>query len=157
MNEIEHFPLMFLIRWQIVWHVLVYICWCQSGEGGYTHSFFVLAVLLCYFVKLLKGIQLYKLYRLHKKLSWMTEYNIASSFSRLMQQHIIALHKCHCARKNDRVMRSFKFSWILWNLQLYETWHCNTTKHIWTENSWIMLTTCNKRAWGSIVVKALSY
>jgi hypothetical protein len=59
-NKIEHSPLIFLIRWQIFWHVLVYICSCQSGEGGYTHIFFVLAVLLCYFVKLLmKGLQLY--------------------------------------------------------------------------------------------------
>lgn len=104
MNKIEHSPLMFLIRWQIVWHELVYICSCQSAEGGYTHSFFVLAVLLCYFVKLLmKGIQLYEHYRLHNKLSWMTQYNIASSFSHFMQQCIIALHQCHCARKDDRV------------------------------------------------------
>jgi len=87
----------------------------------------------------MEGIQLYKLYRLHKKLAWMTQYNIASSFSHFMQQCIIALHQCHCARKSDRVTWSFKFLWILWNLQLYWTWHCKTTKHIWTENSWILL------------------
>ena len=134
MNKIENSALMFLIKWQIVWHVLVYVCSCQSGEDGYTHTFFVLAVLLCYFVKLLmKGIQLHKLYRLHKKLSWMTQYNIASSFSYFIQQRIIALHKCHCARKNARVTWSFKFPLILWNLQLYWTWHCKITKHIWTE------------------------
>lgn len=133
--KIEHSPVMFFIWWEIILHVLVYICSCQSGVSGYTRSF-VLAVLLCYFVKLLMtGIHLHKLYRLHKKLSWMTQYNIASSFSCFMQQRIIALHKCHCARKNDRVTWSFKFPWILWNLQLYWTWHCKTTKHIWTETA----------------------
>jgi hypothetical protein len=30
-------------------------------------------------------------------------------------------------------------------LRLCWTWHCKTTKHIWTENRWIVLTSCSKQ------------